>query len=564
MKKGITTISVLLFGAISVYLLGFKTNFASVSPTSQTQTASHTMSMGSTDPKAIPITSLVAPKTNAPVKTFNLTAEIANIRLGNGKTIEAWTYNGTSPGPEIRVKQGERVVVNLTNKLPVSLTIHWHGLDIPAAVDGVAGVTQDAVKPGGTYTYTFNADQVGTYWYHSHQNSALQTERGLFGTIVVEPKQAIVTYDKDYTIALHEWDTKENGNDSRDNDNDNDDNNNFDKRNKKDGNKNEFDSNRFHEGNTAKRSSESYGVNDRKMTPSTKQWEALSDQNDYDVFTLNGTSEGLHLDAKAGELVRLRLVNTGNQTHLMTVPGVRFQVIALDGRDLVGGTPIENTLLPIGPGQRYDISFRMPQKGSVQLVNADPSKQANQMMSATIGNGEPTAFNIDPKNFIWFDFSKYGTPQKGMFTVDSKFTKTYEMDLSEGLGLLNGQKEWVYTINGKAAPDIPPIEMKKGDSVKVVLRNKGKDIHPMHLHGHTFQVISKNGKPLEGSPVYLDTINIFPGETYEIAMKANNPGLWMLHCHNLKHAANGMHTMMNYDGISTPFRVGDHSGNHPE
>ncbi|MGR5987745.1 multicopper oxidase domain-containing protein [Bacillus sanguinis] len=102
-------------------------------------------------------------------KTFNITAKVASVDLGNGKKVDAWTFDGTSPGTEIRVKQGERIVVNLKNELPEPVTIHWHGLDVPAAVDGVPGVTQNAIKPGETYTYAFNADQVGTYWYHSHQ-----------------------------------------------------------------------------------------------------------------------------------------------------------------------------------------------------------------------------------------------------------------------------------------------------------------------------------------------------------------------------------------------------------
>ncbi|MEM5626556.1 multicopper oxidase domain-containing protein [Bacillus wiedmannii] len=89
--------------------------------------------------------------------------------MGDGKKVDAWTFDGTSPGTQIRVKQGERIVVNLKNELPEPVTIHWHGLDVPAAVDGVPGVTQNAIKPGETYTYAFNADQVGTYWYHSHQ-----------------------------------------------------------------------------------------------------------------------------------------------------------------------------------------------------------------------------------------------------------------------------------------------------------------------------------------------------------------------------------------------------------
>jgi FtsP/CotA-like multicopper oxidase with cupredoxin domain len=117
------------------------------------------LNMGSQAADSTQITELTMHKTNAPTKTFNLTAEAAQVNLGNGKTIKAWTFNGTAPGPELRVTQGDKVVVHLTNKLNVGVTIHWHGVNVPGAEDGIAGVTQNAVKPGGTYTYSFIADQ---------------------------------------------------------------------------------------------------------------------------------------------------------------------------------------------------------------------------------------------------------------------------------------------------------------------------------------------------------------------------------------------------------------------
>ncbi|EJQ72782.1 multicopper oxidase family protein [Bacillus mycoides] len=476
-------------------------------------------------------------------KTFNITAKVASVDLGNGKKVDAWTFDGTSPGTQIRVKQGERIVVNLKNELPEPVTIHWHGLDVPAAVDGVPGVTQNAIKPGETYTYAFNADQVGTYWYHSHQKSAIQTERGLFGTIVIEPNKPAVKYEKDYTVAIHEWKTgaiktrKHNGEQDKDWDS--------------------YPSNHI-------RNEKAQTLEGPLMMPSNDQLKDLSDGDDYDVFTLNDTSEGLRLDAKPGETVRLRLINAGNNTHLMTLVGAPFQIIALDGRDIKGGDELDKAILPMGAAQRYDLVFKMPETTSVKLINVDPSKKMNRMLTTTIGNGSLPKKPVDIKSYPWFDFTKYGEKEVGKFTIDSKFTKVYDMDLAEGVKDVNGQEKWVYTINGKTSPDIPPIKVEKGDKVKIRFKNKGEEIHPMHLHGHTFQVISKNGKPMEGSPIYLDTVNVFPGEEYEIALEANNSGLWMVHCHHLVHAEKGMHTMMNYEGVTTPFSTGDHAGNHPE
>ncbi|UKS28537.1 multicopper oxidase family protein [Paenibacillus sp. HWE-109] len=507
------------------------------------------MNMGSSDPNATSVTQLVAQKSNAPEKTFNITAQVANINLGNGKTIQAWTFGGTIPGPEIRVKQGDRVIVNLTNKLPEGVTIHWHGINVPGAEDGVAGVTQDAIKPGETYTYNFIADQPGTYWYHSHQQSELETARGLFGAIIVEPKEEPVKYDKDYTVVLHEWNVKAGSSDT-----------NFKDNQKKKISEAPADINNIAFNNKDSRNN-SNKDNFKGSSTNNELIRALTDVK-YDTLTTNDTTGSLHFDAKPGELVRLRLVNAGNATHLLTLLDTPFQVVALDGRDLVGGATIDKTLLPIGGGQRYDISFRMPQSGSVQLVSADQATQPNKMVSVTIGSGEPIGTNSNPNNYKWFDFTTYGTPQKGIFSTDSTFTKTIEMKLGSGKG--SGGKDWSFQINGKSSPDVPPLVVKKGDTVKINFINNDDAIHPMHLHGHTLQVLTRNGKPLEGSPVYLDTLNVLPHETYEVAFVADNPGIWMIHCHNLKHAAMGMDMMLNYEGISTPFVVGGTSGNQPE
>jgi FtsP/CotA-like multicopper oxidase with cupredoxin domain len=144
---------------------------------------------GTPSPDATPMSALVQGPSDAPVKQFTITAQPATIDLGNGNKFDAYTYNGAIPGPELRVQQGDMVEVTLVNKLPVSTTIHWHGMRVPNAEDGVAGLTQDAVKPGQSYTYRFLANDVGTYWYHSHQDTSEQLPRGLYGAIIVEPNR---------------------------------------------------------------------------------------------------------------------------------------------------------------------------------------------------------------------------------------------------------------------------------------------------------------------------------------------------------------------------------------
>ena len=137
------------------------------------------------------------------VNEFNLNAKETKWTLSPEKTITAWTYNGTVPGETIRVKQGEVVKVNLKNDLGEPVSIHWHGVPLPNTEDGIPGVTQDAVVPGETYTYEFVANDPGTYWYHSHQNGVEQLDKGLYGTLIVEPKDGI-DVDRDYTLVLDE------------------------------------------------------------------------------------------------------------------------------------------------------------------------------------------------------------------------------------------------------------------------------------------------------------------------------------------------------------------------
>ncbi|WP_274654751.1 multicopper oxidase family protein [Paenibacillus humicola] len=158
---------------------------------------------------AVSVTELTGPRAETPDRTFTLTAEHASVKLASGKTEDAWTYNGQIPGPELRVKQGELVEVTLLNKdIDEGVTIHWHGLDVPNAEDGVAGVTQDAVIPGQKHVYRFRAEQTGTYWYHSHQVSSEAVSKGLFGTLIVEPRTASEdgAETKDITVITHVWD----------------------------------------------------------------------------------------------------------------------------------------------------------------------------------------------------------------------------------------------------------------------------------------------------------------------------------------------------------------------
>lgn len=427
---------------------------------------------GTAGANAVSCADMTEEPSDGPVKTFDLTAAVTKVKLGNGKSAEAWTYNGTTPGPELRVREGDRIVVNLANKdIEKGVSIHWHGVILPCSQDGVPGITQDALKPGDTFRYEFVARDPGTYWYHSHQQSSQQVRKGLLGRLIVEPKEETFPHDRDYAVTLQK-------------------------------------------------------LNDKHQLT-------------------NGEAGGLELEAKPGETVRLRLINAYNLVQWMGVAGADFKVISIDGRDLNEPGVLHEEWVPVGGGQRYDLLFTMPDNGQVKVYS-----RSEDGWSATLGDGQqPPRLDKGAKEF---DFTAYGMPKADGITPGMKFDRTYDIELGP------------IDINDERGHHIPPIIVKEGEWIKLRFRHKLGSEHPMHLHGHVFKVLTKNGKPLTGSPVYADSILLFKGDEYEVAFQANNPGLWMEHCHNLGHASAGMAMMVNYEGVTTPYRVGTRPGNLPD
>lgn len=449
-----------------------------------------------------PIDSLRLGETDAPLVTYTLTAEVIT-RTG---LPDQWGFNGTVPGPELRVHQGDHVRVTLVNNLPDATSIHWHGVNVPNAADGVAGLTQDAVQPGQSYTYDFIATDPGTYWYHSHQDTSNQVPRGLLGTLIVEPEN-LPDYDHDYTLMYHDFISPI-----------------------------------------------------REFFPIVQK---IAGDIDEGATAVNGTNTHLQLDAEPGELIRLRLINGTAGEHRafgdplrIVLLGAPYQVVALDGHDLNEPQEISGQVLPIGAGQRYDLVFRMPDSGVVQV------SVEGQTTTVTVGQGEITF--PDLTTLPTFDLTTYGSPAPDAFASQSTFDVTHDLVLGNHAGFHNGNFGLIHSINGEEFPDVPMITVEPGQTVRLHIINETDEYHPIHIHGHYFTVLSRNNIPLSGSPVYLDSILLAPGETWDVAFIANNPGLWMLHCHVLIHAATGMDMMVVYPNIVTPYNVGTESGNIPE
>lgn len=430
----------------------------------------------SSEDGAVSCASITAQESSESTRKFDLTGTRTKLKLDNGKIVDAFTLNGTTPGPELRVTEGDRVIVTLhNNDIEDGITIHWHGIAVPCSQDGVAGVTQDTVRPGEQFTYTFIATTPGTFWYHSHQISSIQVSKGLLGALIVEPKKR-------------------------------------------------FES-------------------DTSTSEATALYQQLGSS-----MLLNGSTRGLAVPGKPGEHVRLRLINSGNETMEFNVDGAPYRIVAMDGHDLHEPGLLEGTIVPIGAGQRYDLLITVPEAS--QVVVSGP---ASMSLPITIGSGSQPQYSEGGKLFSYVD---YGTPLPNDRVLQVKPDRHFDLNL--------GQNLFVKSINGKSFHEIPPMTVQEGDQVLITVSNEGGGDHPFHLHGHTFRVLSRNGVALQGSPVYLDTLLTKEGETYELYMEANNPGLWMVHCHNLRHASMGMSMMLNYESVTTPYRVGTKSGNLPD
>jgi FtsP/CotA-like multicopper oxidase with cupredoxin domain len=244
------------------------------------------------------------------------------------------------------------------------------------------------------------------------------------------------------------------------------------------------------------------------------------------VHTLAGRTlpEPRTKQVPAGEPVRLRLLNTDSTTHRYALAGTAFRVAAIDGSDLAGPTSLVDTAVRIPAGGRYDLVFSAP-AGPVGLFVDGRLVYSTGPVTAATG-GWPV---LDPLG--------YGAAAPVPW---SRFDREFTLVLDRGLDLHGLLPRYAHTVNGAADPDIPVEVVHLGDIVRFTIVNRSLVVHPWHLHGHRVLVLSRDGKPATGSPLWLDSFDVRPGEVWEVAFPADNPGVWANHCHNLAHAEAGM------------------------
>ncbi len=423
--------------------------------------------------------------------SVTLTARRQSFALGGGRVVDGYTLNGTSPGPVITVEQGQLLEVRLVNEsVPDGITLHWHGVDVPNAMDGVAGVTQDAVPIGGSFVYRFVLDQVGTYWYHSHQVSHEQVIGGLLGALIVSSPTAQSgsgTADIDHLALVHLYDG---------------------------------------------------------------------------TRTINGFDGDLVVPAPPGDRVRVRVINTDNGPMSVWVIGATYRLVALDGTDLHEPGPVDDRSVTVTAGGRADLEVVMPtDRMPVRVVMGG----SNSLLLGALG-GEAAGPAGQPPAAL--DLLSYGTPMAGGAAGGNldpaKAERSFEYSIGRRPGFIDGVPGLYWTINGSMFPDVPMFVVADGDLVRMHISNSSGEVHPMHLHGHHALVVARDGVAATGSPWWVDSLNVADGEAYDIVFRADNPGIWMDHCHNLPHATEGLVAHLMYEGVTEPFRVGGESGNSPE
>ncbi|MFD2762581.1 multicopper oxidase family protein [Micromonospora eburnea] len=260
--------------------------------------------------------------------------------------------------------------------------------------------------------------------------------------------------------------------------------------------------------------------------------------------------------APAGSRVRLRLINTDSDPHRFALAGAPFRVAAVDGRDLHEPGEVGDVGLRLPAGGRYDLVFVMPDT-AVALVLDNDRASAVRLRPDVGTAGEDVAVE-DTSGWPELDLLRYGTPAAVPFDAGSRADRHFTMVLDRGVALVDGRPAYAQTVNGRGHPSVPDQLVAKGDLVRFTVANRSLETHPWHLHGHAVLVLARNGTPPSGSPLWLDTFDVRPGEVWEVAFKALNPGIWMNHCHNLPHAEQGMMLRLRYDGVTTPFH-GSHT-----
>ena len=424
---------------------------------------------------------------------IDLTARLADVQV-DGKTVRAWTYDGGIPGPLIKTRVGDRLIVHFKNELEQPTTVHWHGVRVPIEMDGVPEISQPPVQTGESFTYDFVVRDAGLFWYHPHVMSAAQVGFGLYGALLVEDVDDGVGVADQLTMVLSDI-----GFDAR-----------------------------------------------GRLDPADSGGSAgMVFGREGDYVLVNGRRKPV-LRTRPGALQRWRIVNTAkSRFFFLDLDGQPFTVIGADGG--IQEKPTTSDILLITPGERVDVIVAPKGKAGTPLP----------LRAMLYNRGYGSVEYRSVEELLTIEFSKDPPLTAPPVAISRQLpvptaAGATRVDVVLTLPpMKNNQSE--FQINGEPFWKAKPFRAKLGEKQLWVVKNDSDWDHPFHLHGYFFHVLDEHDQPVR--PLALkDTVNVPMKTTVRLLVDFNErPGQWMFHCHILDHAEGGlMGTVVVGDGPVAP------------
>jgi multicopper oxidase len=465
--------------------------------------------------------------------TANLTPQVTQIDLG-GPVVRTMAFGNTIPGPLIRAKIGDELVVNVSNQLGQPTSVHWHGIALRNDMDGAAPATPN-IDAGQDFTYRFSVPNSGTYWAHPHVG--LQDDVGLYLPLIVDdPTEG--NYDAEWIVVLDDWTdglakSPQQWYDELTNPS-----------------KPPMSMPASPSPSTSTTSTSTTSTTTTSPTTTSSSPSAApaakpgtsdllggdAGDIDYPFYLVNGriATAPTVFEAKPGQRIRIRIINSGaDTTFRVALAGHSMTVTHTDGFPVV---PTQVDALLVGMAERYDVTVTAAD-GVFPLVALAEGKNSLGRALLSTGKGSAPEAGFQPPELT----KKVGTIE--MFTATTPVNLGRpDPNLNLPVVLGGNMAQYIWTINGEPWSKTNPLQIKQGQRPTLMFDNTTMMYHPMHLHGHTFQLINADGSP----GARKDTVIVLPKQKLNAVLVADNPGRWMMHCHNNYHQVAGMETILDY------------------
>ncbi len=427
---------------------------------------------------------------------LTLRIEPCSLEISPGVVVKTLSYNGTVPGPLLKLREGRPVLIDVTNASTGEDLVHWHGLAIDSLNDGAMEEGSPMIAAGATQRYSFTPRPSGTRWYHTHNaaydNLSIGTYSGQFGFLLVEGSEPQLAYDQEINLAIHHW------------------------------------------------MPSLVPMVEMMRDHSSNQPLTTGSDVGYQYATINAhrLGAGEPIRVKRGQRLLMRLLNaSATENVVLSLPGHHFKIVAMDGNPVPRPQFVE--VLSLAVGERVDAIVEMDAPG-VWILGSILEKERAMGLGVVIEyageKGKPVW--KDPAPAEW-DYSQFALAE----SVRQRPDETFELTFRD-IGPAEGSKFDTWTINNHSWPDIEPLYLETGKRYRLVFRNGSGDQHPMHLHRHTFEVTRIGEKAMSG--LKKDVVNVMPLQSVAVDFTADNPGDTLMHCHQQLHMDYGFMQLFKY------------------